>query len=1130
MLSNWFRGFGRAGVAAVAVLLAAGPLFGQATTGKVQGRVTDAATGQPIEGAQVIVEGTTLGNLTNNEGFYFVNEVPAGLQSVTSQFIGYRASTVVDERILAGQTSTLNFELQQTAVELDPLVVQGERNPLVPRDQTATKSIVSGEEVNLLPITNVAQIVALQPGVIQTNQGQSFRGARPNEQAVLIDGALSRSFGTGNAQPVLLPVNSLEQVDVTVGAFSAEFGESQSGLVSYVTRSGGPKYTGSLQYQTDQLSPSDWRTNLNRIEANIGGPIAGPLSFFLAGTWTGNQYFARNNDVTPIFGINGTDTCPTNAAQFATVCTPGQPAEFMLDRESSAGGATDQVNVAAPNFVEWNNGSTFPYNTNNQYLFTGNLTYQFSRGSRINFGYTRNRTQTWGRGGSGINPTSLYRTINQDGTQFQTNTATLGAYFVLTQSATSQLALDVRGTYYDDRLQTGILDPTWALDNNTPAAGFTSPFSSMKFLIDNQNFRPFGFDVFDPTEEFINVVRSNAVPAESLQFYPSRNDLSAAQSLTGLPVNLRSNPWSWRTNFNITGPANGGLQDRREKQWQFRGTLDWQLGRFNRLRGGGEYLNIKVTNTTVPLFTGITIPEQAQPIRAGLFIEDRIDVGDLVLDIGLRWDYLDPKIEYPRTPGFVFNVPEDLQRGFVRLNDPANRAAGEPTFIPKFSDDACGDLVPDNQCLNNFIQAESKSELSPRLGVAFPVTPTSTFRLSAGKFVGTPAFFGGGFVAGGGTAAAQTGLLRAVNTDLRGGANTNELFARDVALPSTTLYEFGYRQLIGGNLVIDLSAFNRKQNNNLTYRKLGFDDPTNPGQIFFLNVLTNSDFTETNGFEVKLDWAAGSLFQTSVAYTFLDANGTGSDPFTFSALVLRGVSNLATITGEPEKPPEVLLPLETSRKHNIAITGGLTFPRDYGQGSVGGAILRNSGLWFVFATRSGLPFTKLVNQGLGQIGPPSRAGLNGVLDGSISALQTGWTTTLDLSASKGFFIGGLNTEFFFDWFNPLNIATTSISFLETGNPINELFRTTFLANTLQDATLDGDTDVRSFDIASESPDNDFNKFMLMRTEQRFGNGDGVFTVEEQERAFGQVYDITNGVNDRFTTSNQSLWLGIRLLF
>ena len=65
----------RAAFGAVALLVAAAPLFGQATAGKIQGRVTDASTGQPIEGAQLSVDGTTLGNITNDEGFYFINEV-----------------------------------------------------------------------------------------------------------------------------------------------------------------------------------------------------------------------------------------------------------------------------------------------------------------------------------------------------------------------------------------------------------------------------------------------------------------------------------------------------------------------------------------------------------------------------------------------------------------------------------------------------------------------------------------------------------------------------------------------------------------------------------------------------------------------------------------------------------------------------------------------------------------------------------------------------------------------------------------------------------------------------------------------------------------------------------------------
>ena len=118
MLRDLLRGALRSGLTAAGLaLFIASPLLSQ-TTGKVQGRVTDAATGAPVAGAQVRVVNSTLGNLTNDQGFYFINEVPAGLQNIEASFIGYRAVVVEGERILAGQTTTINFELEQTAGEL----------------------------------------------------------------------------------------------------------------------------------------------------------------------------------------------------------------------------------------------------------------------------------------------------------------------------------------------------------------------------------------------------------------------------------------------------------------------------------------------------------------------------------------------------------------------------------------------------------------------------------------------------------------------------------------------------------------------------------------------------------------------------------------------------------------------------------------------------------------------------------------------------------------------------------------------------------------------------------------------------------------------------------------------------
>jgi hypothetical protein len=83
---------------------------------------------------------------------------------------------------------------------------------------------------------------------------------------------------------------------------------------------------------------------------------------------------------------------------------------------------------------------------------------------------------------------------------------------------------------------------------------------------------------------------------------------------------------------------------------------------------------------------------------------------------------------------------------------------------------------------------------------------------------------------------------------------------------------------------------------------------------------------------------------------------------------------------------------------------------------------------------------------------------------------------------------------------------------------------------MSDTRLDGEPDIDDFDIRAESPENPFNQFMLLRAEQRFGNGDGIFTVEEQEAAFGQMYENDFGINSRFKTSDQLMRLGVRIAF
>lgn len=1097
---------------------AATPLVAQTTTGKLQGRVTDVTTGEPIAGAQVQIVGSTLGNLTSEQGFYFINEVTAGLQSIEAEMIGYRPLLTEDERILAGQTTTINFELEPTVVELEAITVEGERNPLVPRDQVSTKSILRGEAVDALPVDNVAKLVAIQPGAYEVNCDDlneldgdfdsrclSIRGGRPNEEALYVDGVLVRSFGTGAAQNLTVPTNALEQADVVVGGFAAEFGEAQSGVVSYVTRTGGTRYTGSIEVQTDRLAPETWATNLNRLEANFGGPLLGPVNFFLATTLSGRSYY-ENEGLPPFWLVDGTDLCP-DGSQYQGLCTAGEPAVFRLPRSSagSGGGAVDSVDIAAPAFTVWDS-RVHPFQNRDTFLFTGNLNWQLPRGSRITLGYTRNRFQVYGRGTD--RQVDLYRADNMDGRLDTRDAVTLGGFLTLVQSATQQMALDIRVSYQADRLEEGALDGPWYMSHQDPAFGFQ--FGDLRFHVDRNLVRQ-GLTPLEPGLLELQAVRSGTLFEDSTAVYPDAGGvLSARQTVDGIGETLRANPYAYAGFWPIQGPANAGMQIRTEDRLQARGALDWQIGRFNRLKIGGEYMDIELSRGEMWLYRGIPTVNLASPRRIGAFVQNRLDVGDLVLEAGVRMDYVEPGVDFPRVPGFSGgDVPDSLQAGYIVWNTNSQQ------WVPKWSDAPCGGATeanPNATCLSNWVPAATKTEWSPRLGASFPVTPTSTFRLSYGRFVQTPAFFGGRSVITEPVAAAQAGLWDA---------------ERDVELPSTRTFEFGYRQLIGQSLVLDLSAFHKKQQQALAFRTLPYEDPNNRGFTVFRDVLTNLDFTEATGFEVRVDKAISDLFVGNFSYTYLDSRGTGWDPWSYLALTGRAASNLAFQSGEPVDPPEVMLPLETARRHSLAFTGSLLFPQGYVDGGAAAALLNDLGLFTIMYARSGQRFTKLEEQGRSSLAPPT-AGSDA--ESSFGALEMPWQFGFDLRITKGFRLGrSLTLQAFVDWRNPLDIATTELVFAETGSTTHEYARELAIDDYLADSRLDGDTQIRSFDIRAESPENRFNVYMLLRAEERFGNGDGVFTVEEQERVFGQEWEIENG-EQALAPSNQSFRIGLRLAF
>src|SRR5256886_15305335 len=135
--------------------------------------------------------------------------------------------------------------------------------------------------------------------------------------------------------------------------------------------------------------------------------------------------------------------------------------------------------------------------------------------------------------------------------------------------------------------------------------------------------------------------------------------------------------------------------------------------------------------------------------------------------------------------------------------------------------------------------------------VSFPVTEKTGFRLSYSHQVQSPEF---------------TTLLSGTNNDLSF-TNTNDTFGRDANFGKTILFEFGVRHAFSQDLVLDVSAYNKDKVADLAYRILPYVSPRQASETLSVNVLTNADFGNAKGIDVKLDRRVGNYLNATVAYT-----------------------------------------------------------------------------------------------------------------------------------------------------------------------------------------------------------------------------------------------------------------------
>jgi hypothetical protein len=244
---------------AIVMLLSAG-LYAQGQRGKIAGSVFDAGTEEPLIGANVLIQGTTLGSSTDLDGNYVILNVPPGLFAVTCSMIGYGTVTQTDASVSIDRTTEVIFRLQEATIEMDEVVVVARKAKIV-KDQTSTAQTIEGREIRWAPTEGLRGALDLQASFQKDERGvYSVRGSGKYEVGFQINGVTQMnssttapgSFGTDKADNSWkYDVNPLgvQQVQLISGGFSAEYGNAQDGIVKVVTKEGGAKFNGEFQME-----------------------------------------------------------------------------------------------------------------------------------------------------------------------------------------------------------------------------------------------------------------------------------------------------------------------------------------------------------------------------------------------------------------------------------------------------------------------------------------------------------------------------------------------------------------------------------------------------------------------------------------------------------------------------------------------------------------------------------------------------------------------------------------------------------------------------------------------------------------------------------------------------------------
>lgn len=287
------------------------------------------------------------------------------------------------------------------------------------------------------------------------------------------------------------------------------------------------------------------------------------------------------------------------------------------------------------------------------------------------------------------------------------------------------------------------------------------------------------------------------------------------------------------------------------------------------------------------------------PYELAAYIQDKYELPALIINIGIRLDYFEPDAKVLRDP-----------------KDPN-------VYYPLLAERAAQTL--EQRLTYWYKDATPKWAVSPRLGIAYPMSDVGVFHFAYGHFSQRPTF---------------ERMYANPEYELESGVGLNTVMGNpDLKMEETTTYEFGFQQELVQDLALNTSVFYRDIRNLVASDRIveTYSSGTKYSQY------VNRSFGEVKGFTLALDKRLSNRYSAFLDYTYQVAQGDASDP----------QSAFNDLKGNnPREPLRQLVPLDWDRHHtlNASLTYMTTNPSNWGA-------------TLVAKYGSGLPYSP-VNQGI----------------------------------------------------------------------------------------------------------------------------------------------------------------------